>query len=436
MAEESPREAAAAAAPALEVRDLRYSYKSRQALDGVSFSVVERSIHGFVGPNGAGKTTTLKVLATLLAYTVLLCNVALFMSVACERSSSAALLTGVTVVGFLVSGSFCHGVASELPRASALRGALEAAGGVLTRANPLVRIGEVMSTGFEGGPIGFQAVTNLAAAAAFFALAWRSFEFFTRESKEASPARAAAAGRRSAFRWLGVSRPWRAALAWKDFHFLTGGRVMILARFLAIGGLVALVAWASRREPPGERLEAIGGTLMFSAVFMAALDLFVYVARMFADEARWHTLPELMLLPHSTRELAWRKLVGFFPALVPYGVALAIGMVLYPTAFVEAAGFLLGKVYGWHILCQYAAFLSFAGYLSLVLRRAGAPLAVVIWIIGNQMLWFIVALLTWRTLGTGATMQAIFVVLSALMVVLTIVCCRAALARVERLAGE
>ncbi|MBM4030601.1 MAG: ABC transporter ATP-binding protein [Planctomycetes bacterium] len=52
--------------PVLDVRELRYSYRSRQALSGVTFTVWPKSIHGFVGPNGAGKTTTLKVLATLL----------------------------------------------------------------------------------------------------------------------------------------------------------------------------------------------------------------------------------------------------------------------------------------------------------------------------------------------------------------------------------
>ena len=50
----------------LEVSGLRYAYSRRLALFDVSFSVRERSIHGFVGPNGAGKTTTLKILATLL----------------------------------------------------------------------------------------------------------------------------------------------------------------------------------------------------------------------------------------------------------------------------------------------------------------------------------------------------------------------------------
>lgn len=52
--------------PIIYVRQLRYAYRKRPALVGVTFTVTEQSIHGFVGPNGAGKTTTLKVLATLL----------------------------------------------------------------------------------------------------------------------------------------------------------------------------------------------------------------------------------------------------------------------------------------------------------------------------------------------------------------------------------
>jgi ABC-2 type transport system ATP-binding protein len=52
--------------PAIKVHALRHAFKSHQALQGVTFEVPARSIHGFVGPNGAGKTTTLKILATLL----------------------------------------------------------------------------------------------------------------------------------------------------------------------------------------------------------------------------------------------------------------------------------------------------------------------------------------------------------------------------------
>jgi ABC-2 type transport system ATP-binding protein len=52
--------------PVVDVRELYYAYGGRVALNGVTFRIYARSIHGFVGPNGAGKTTCLKVLATLL----------------------------------------------------------------------------------------------------------------------------------------------------------------------------------------------------------------------------------------------------------------------------------------------------------------------------------------------------------------------------------
>ena len=50
----------------IDIQNLSHRYKTHLALNGVTFTVAARSIHGFVGPNGAGKTTTLKILATLL----------------------------------------------------------------------------------------------------------------------------------------------------------------------------------------------------------------------------------------------------------------------------------------------------------------------------------------------------------------------------------
>ncbi len=54
---------------AVEVKDLRKSYGTFEALKGVSFSVRTGEVYGLIGPNGAGKTTTLRVLATLLRIT-------------------------------------------------------------------------------------------------------------------------------------------------------------------------------------------------------------------------------------------------------------------------------------------------------------------------------------------------------------------------------
>lgn len=48
--------------PAVEVSDLRKSYRGRPALRGVSFTVARGEVFTIVGPNGSGKTTTVEIL--------------------------------------------------------------------------------------------------------------------------------------------------------------------------------------------------------------------------------------------------------------------------------------------------------------------------------------------------------------------------------------
>jgi ABC-2 type transport system ATP-binding protein len=63
---------ALAPAPAIEVADLRKTYRTPfrrkrvEALRGVTFRVERGHIFGFVGPNGAGKTTTIRALMGLV----------------------------------------------------------------------------------------------------------------------------------------------------------------------------------------------------------------------------------------------------------------------------------------------------------------------------------------------------------------------------------
>ena len=59
-------------AAVIEVNDLTKTYltpfarKRVEALRGVTFSVEEGQIFGFVGPNGAGKTTTIRMMMGLI----------------------------------------------------------------------------------------------------------------------------------------------------------------------------------------------------------------------------------------------------------------------------------------------------------------------------------------------------------------------------------
>ncbi|MET0836770.1 MAG: ATP-binding cassette domain-containing protein, partial [Thermoleophilaceae bacterium] len=51
---------------AIEVHDLRKSFKDVHALDGIDLEVPRGTVLGLLGPNGAGKTTAVRILTTLL----------------------------------------------------------------------------------------------------------------------------------------------------------------------------------------------------------------------------------------------------------------------------------------------------------------------------------------------------------------------------------
>ena len=53
--------------PSIEISDLRKTYGSTVALDGMSFAVPPGRVTGFLGPNGAGKSTTMRVVLGLAA---------------------------------------------------------------------------------------------------------------------------------------------------------------------------------------------------------------------------------------------------------------------------------------------------------------------------------------------------------------------------------
>ncbi len=50
---------------AIEVAGLRKRFGAAQALDGMTFTVLQGQVTGFVGPNGAGKSTTMRVILGL-----------------------------------------------------------------------------------------------------------------------------------------------------------------------------------------------------------------------------------------------------------------------------------------------------------------------------------------------------------------------------------
>jgi ABC-2 type transport system ATP-binding protein len=51
---------------AIEAESLSKSFGETKSVDGITFSVEESEIYGFLGSNGAGKSTTMMMLTTLL----------------------------------------------------------------------------------------------------------------------------------------------------------------------------------------------------------------------------------------------------------------------------------------------------------------------------------------------------------------------------------
>ncbi|MGN6550100.1 MAG: ATP-binding cassette domain-containing protein [Pararhizobium sp.] len=62
-----PERSSPAVPPALEVRDVSYSFGSKLALDGVSFTLEPGKVTALLGPNGAGKTTLFSLITGLYA---------------------------------------------------------------------------------------------------------------------------------------------------------------------------------------------------------------------------------------------------------------------------------------------------------------------------------------------------------------------------------
>jgi len=49
-----------------DVNGIKFSYRSKNVLDGVTFSICENDVVAILGPNGAGKTTLMKCLNRIL----------------------------------------------------------------------------------------------------------------------------------------------------------------------------------------------------------------------------------------------------------------------------------------------------------------------------------------------------------------------------------
>jgi len=363
-----------------------------------------------------GGVTSHQVVATylaILAYMIMLANVALFCSVVSRQSNSASWRTGILIGIFL----FGTPIAQWTLSGSIGQGHLDPGGffassattflGWLDKASIFSRLNVIMTTGFSESSLSLQVISNLAAAVLFFAFSWAMFDVCSREELPASPARGFFSRRRFATGLLSCGRVWSSPLIWKDFHFITGGKPMMLGKIFLYGLLNAFVVYIVQTSSWIDLdHEVVGGTMM-SCMFVALLlEPALYAGRIFREESKWKTLSSLVLLPSTIPEIVYPKIAGCLIALVPAAAWFFLGLLIFPEGFFDTIEDILDEVESWFMIVQYIFFLHLVLYLSLLIKWGAAPLAFALVYVVNGFC------LTVSFLGAGSGEEGVLVIMS------------------------
>ena len=330
----------------------------------------------------------------LLVYLLFVAQVGLFCSVISRTSRGAVFLTGVIVFGFIIGpfiGYFFVEVLDALhwmPRTSTAGMWCQEALQWCVNTSVWARLSVIMTTGFDQAAINSQIITIFCFAAAFFIAGWLLFNRCTQNETPVGPARVIRAPIRRRGRAPGTRNIWGNALAWKDFHFVVGGNVMLIGKF---GLYFALLQWiplagiASRHS--NWNREAIGGSIMVTMLIALLLELAFMVGRVMRTETRWNTLQLLTMLPISTAKMFWSKFFGCLMGLIPAATFFLLGAMIYPEGIAEFLDDALDEVGFYYAVSQYLLFLHLVVLLSISIKWGAMPLAFAIMFIGNQMVF-------------------------------------------------
>lgn len=319
------------------------------------------------------------------AFTFLLCNLALLGSVISRGVAGAATFCIVVIGLFLVSVPLLHGVQWLLTSYLHWNVSFDRVASGIWTATPIARLSEVLGTGYRGGAIGWQVLTNIAFGVGCFLLAWAAFQrFCDREPEAASaPVRVPAAGTVSTVGTrLRTSRPpraWANAIVWKDFYFLCGGRAGFIIRTLAYGSALALDAWGLVTNGAAQSTYGIGLMSLPLMPFVFSIDVAVMASRMFRTELRDQTLSALAVLPGSMRDIVRSKALACLLAALPGLISTLAVQVLFLAFAREIAFKTMPASHQYFVIQAIAGWLSKAlllvliAWLSLYMKRGALP---------------------------------------------------------------
>jgi hypothetical protein len=342
-----------------------------------------------------GGVLTNQILAaylSLMSFAVLLAGLGAFFSTVCRRSNVSASLTTASLAAIYVGPE----VVDEMARALLRRGLIFVwmtdsvvwLCDCVREATPFRAIESILATGYAGGFFTWQVNSNLVAGGLLFGVSWLLFDACTRNEKPIAPSRGLTAlfSRRVAKTHASPSRnrAWANALAWKDFHFTTGGLTAVIIKFgcyvLLLTGMGMIT---SRHWGNGQVSDNVGAMCMFAMLMALAVEVPIYASRLFREEIRWQTWSNLYLLPESVTKIARDKILGTLPTFIPGVVIFFFGAILAPgfvDDFFEEA---LDEVGFWWFISQYILGVHVVVLLSLIVKWGALPLGIAVVVMGN-----------------------------------------------------
>lgn len=271
------------------------------------------------------------------AYIVFAGLLALWCSVILRLTANSMGLAGILLLAYHLVPLIVWAIASALVAhptfATLSQTSLSLLGDYYWHTNIFWRLQDILASGYDGGVLLSggtvipQIWSNLAAGLFFFVLSWLSFSIFNSETDSAPVKRRSQAARRSSRK----RRVWHWALVWKEFYFSNGGTTFVIAKLILYGGLILLCGFAfanwNWRQLDMEEMAAAAGIMMFF-IFLP-MEITLSVGKLFYPEVKHKTLSSLYLLPQSTWQIAYTKLLGIVPGLIPCFVYLGFSLLYH-----------------------------------------------------------------------------------------------------------
>ncbi|HSI12106.1 MAG TPA: ABC transporter permease [Chthoniobacter sp.] len=343
------------------------------------------------------------------AFTFLLCNLALLGSVISRGVAGAAVFCIVIIALLLVSVPLLHGLQWLGTSYFHWNVSFDRVASAIWTATPIARLQEVLGTGYGGGAIGWQFLTNIAFGAGCFLLAWAAFQrFCDREPEAASapsrvPAVATVNPAGESPRKARVPRTWSNALMWKDFYFLCGGRLGFIVRTTAYGSVLLFNGWSLISKGSTDWTFGINAMSFPLLPFIFSVDVAVMASRIFRTELRDQTFSALAVLPCTMRDIVRDKALACALAAAPGLIASLVLQVLFLVFMRDRssvnqtmhASFIVQVIAGW---LNKTLLLSLIVWLSLYMKRGALPAGFLLSYVANA----VISIGVWAAVGALA----------------------------------